>query len=211
MCPLATGCGLFEIRKIGDEYFTFLEDCADPKACTILLRGASKDVLNEVERNLHDAMNVARNVIYDPRIVPGGGAVEMAVAHRLRERANAMEGVQAWPYKGVAKAFEVIPRTLIQNSGANVIRTMTALRAKHATSDDGVWGVDGVTGEIRNSAEAQLWEAFQVKVQTFKSAIEQATMLLRIDDIVQGLSRRRGPGDNAPDPSQDDPDAAGPS
>ena len=62
-------------------YFTFLVDCKDPKACTILLRGASKDILNEVERNLQDAMNVARNVMVDARLVPGGGAVEMALAH----------------------------------------------------------------------------------------------------------------------------------
>merc|ERR550534_989426 len=77
---LGTGAGLFEIRKIGDEYFTFMEKCKDPKACTILLRGASKDILNEVERNLQDALNVARNLYQDPALVPGGGAVEMEVA-----------------------------------------------------------------------------------------------------------------------------------
>jgi T-complex protein 1 subunit gamma len=76
---VGTQCGLFEIRKIGDEYFTFLVECKDPKACTVMLRGGSKDVLNELERNLQDAMAVARNILLDPRIVPGGGAVEMAV------------------------------------------------------------------------------------------------------------------------------------
>ena len=77
---LGLACGLFEVQKIGDEYFTFLTECVDPKACTILLRGASKDILNEVERNLQDAMNVARNVMVDARLVAGGGAVEMALA-----------------------------------------------------------------------------------------------------------------------------------
>jgi T-complex protein 1 subunit gamma len=71
---IGQGCGLFEIRKLGDEYFTFLEKCVAPKACTILLRGASKDVLMEVERNLQDAMNAARNVLQEPYVVPGGGA-----------------------------------------------------------------------------------------------------------------------------------------
>eukprot|EP00245_Coleochaete_scutata_P004228 TRINITY_DN1651_c0_g3_i1.p1 TRINITY_DN1651_c0_g3~~TRINITY_DN1651_c0_g3_i1.p1 ORF type:complete len:415 (+),score=101.63 TRINITY_DN1651_c0_g3_i1:112-1356(+) len=71
---IGTRAGLFEVQKIGDEYFTFIIDCTEPKACTILLRGASKDVLNEVERNLQDAMGVARNVVVDPRLVPGGGA-----------------------------------------------------------------------------------------------------------------------------------------
>ena len=77
---VGTKCGYFEVQKIGDEYFSFFVDCAEPKACTILLRGASKDVLNEVERNLQDAMCVTRNVALDPKLVPGGGAVEMAVA-----------------------------------------------------------------------------------------------------------------------------------
>merc|ERR1719412_3254836 len=85
---LGTGAGLFEVRKIGDEYFTFLEQCKDPKACTILLRGASKDILNEVERNLQDAIHVARNIFLNPKLVPGGGAVEMEVSHLLNEKSK---------------------------------------------------------------------------------------------------------------------------
>ncbi|KAK4989995.1 T-complex protein 1 subunit gamma, partial [Elasticomyces elasticus] len=77
---VGTDCGLFEISKIGDEYFTFLTKCKTPKACTILLRGPSKDVLNEIDRNLSDAMSVARNVIFHPSLCPGGGATEMAVS-----------------------------------------------------------------------------------------------------------------------------------
>lgn len=72
--------GHFEVKKIGDEYFTFITGHKDPKACTILLRGASKDLLNEVERNLHDAMAVARNILLEPKLLPGGGAVEMSLA-----------------------------------------------------------------------------------------------------------------------------------
>ena len=87
------GCGLFELRKMGDEYFMFLEQCADPKACTILLRGGSKDVLNEFERNLQDAMQVARNVVFEPKLLPGGGATEMAISAGLAERAKSIEGV----------------------------------------------------------------------------------------------------------------------
>ena len=83
---IGTGCGLFEVRKIADEYFAFIEKCKEPKACTILLRGASKDVLNEIERNLLDAMSVVRNIVFDPRIVPGGGATEMAIATVSRNR-----------------------------------------------------------------------------------------------------------------------------
>ena len=82
---IGTGAGLFEVSKIGDEYFSWIVDCAEPKACSIVLRGASKDVLNEVERNLADAMNVVRTIYHDPRLVPGGGASEMTLAHALIE------------------------------------------------------------------------------------------------------------------------------
>ena len=96
---IGTGAGLFEVRKIGDEYFTFIEECKDPKACTILLRGASKDILNEVERNLQDALHVARNIFLKPKLVPGGGAVEMEVAHLLAAKSKSLKGVVQWPYR----------------------------------------------------------------------------------------------------------------
>merc|ERR1712080_617791 len=133
---IGTGCGLFEVRKMGDEYFTFMEECNDPKACTILLRGASKDILAEVERNLQDALNVARNLWQEPSLVPGGGATEMEIAHPLTQKAKTLKGVIQWPYKAVAGALEIIPRTLAQNCGANTIRSLTALRAKHAKEED---------------------------------------------------------------------------
>ena len=97
------GCGLFEVRKLGDEYFAFLEECDEPKACTILLRGGSKDVLNEIERNLQDAMQVIRNVVLEPRLLPGGGATEMAIAQALMQAATEAEGVGQWPMQAVAR------------------------------------------------------------------------------------------------------------
>ncbi|KAG2432826.1 hypothetical protein HXX76_008560 [Chlamydomonas incerta] len=199
---IGTGAGLFECVKIGDEFFTFIVDCKSPKACTVLLRGASKDILNEVERNLTDAMGVARNICMDPRLVPGGGACEMAVSHGLAMRAATVEGVEVWPYKAVGVAMEVIPRTLAQNCGANVIRTLTKLRAKHAEGGACCWGIDGESGEVKDMKELGIWEPYQVKAQTIKTAVESAQMLLRIDDIVSGLSRRdkgSGPRGGAPE------------
>jgi T-complex protein 1 subunit gamma len=85
---VGTECGLFEVKKVGDDYFTFMTECKNPNACSIILRGASKDVLNEIERNLQDALGVARNVIQNPRLVPGGGALEMHLACKLNELAS---------------------------------------------------------------------------------------------------------------------------
>jgi len=192
-------CGLFEIRKMGDEYFTFLEECKDPKACTILLRGASKDILAEVERNLQDALNVARNLYQDPFIVPGGGATEMEIAHQLGLKSKSLSGVIQWPYKAVTTALEIIPRTLIQNCGANTIRTITALRAKHAHEQEKNvnWGINGETGDIADMSVLGIWEPLSVKLQVYKTAMETAILLLRIDDIVSG-SKKRDAGDQGP-------------
>ncbi|KAL1969609.1 hypothetical protein VTN77DRAFT_8162 [Rasamsonia byssochlamydoides] len=179
---VGTKCGLFEIEKIGDEYFTFLRKCKEPKACTILLRGPSKDILNEIERNLQDAMSVARNVIFHPRLSPGGGATEMAVSVRLSQLAKSVEGVQQWPYKAVADAMEVIPRTLVQNAGDSPIRVLTRLRAKHVEGHH-TWGVNGDTGALVDMKEYGVWEPEAVKLQSIKTAIEAACLLLRVDDI----------------------------
>ncbi|XP_064475152.1 T-complex protein 1 subunit gamma-like [Ornithodoros turicata] len=196
---VGTKAGLFEIQKIGDEYFCFITECEDPKACTILLRGASKDVLNEVERNLQDAMAVTRNVMLEPRLVPGGGAVEMAVGHHLTEKGKAITGIQQWPYRAVAKALEIIPATLIQNCGGNTVRVLTALRAKHASSTDGKWSINGETGEIVSTDELKVWEPLAVKLQAYKTAVETAILLLRIDDIVSGSKKKdKAEGDSAP-------------
>ncbi|XP_062848495.1 T-complex protein 1 subunit gamma [Trichomycterus rosablanca] len=193
---VGTGAGLFEVKKIGDEYFTFVTECKDPKACTILLRGASKEILAEVERNLQDAMQVCRNVLLEPCLLPGGGAVEMAVSHRLIERSRAFTGVEQWPYRAVAQALEVIPRTLVQNCGASTIRVLTSLRAKHTQEGTTSWGVNGETGTLADMAELGIWEPLAVKAQTYKTAVETAILLLRIDDIVSG-HKKKGGEDNA--------------
>merc|ERR1712066_1086199 len=182
----------FEIRKMGDEYFTFFEECEQQGACTILLRGASKDILMEVERNLQDAMLAARSIVMNPSLLPGGGAVEMAVSKKLREEAKKLKGIEQWPYKAVANALEVIPRTLIQNCGANTIRQMTSLRAKHAKNEGNNWGINGLTGEIVQMDSLEIYDPLAVKLQVYKTAIETAVLLLRIDDIISGTRKAEG-------------------
>eukprot|EP00698_Gefionella_okellyi_P002888 TRINITY_DN12751_c0_g1_i1.p1 TRINITY_DN12751_c0_g1~~TRINITY_DN12751_c0_g1_i1.p1 ORF type:complete len:566 (-),score=151.83 TRINITY_DN12751_c0_g1_i1:72-1769(-) len=191
---VGTGCGLFDVRKLGDEYFSFFEKCNKPHACTVLLRGAGKDVLNEIERNLQDAMSVARNVVIEPRLCPGGGATEMALAVALSEKSKSLEGVQQYPYRQLGQAFEVIPRTLAQNCGADVVRVITQLRAKHAEGGHSTWGIDGNKGTAVDMRELGVWEPFSIKAQTIKTAIEAACMLLRIDDVVSGLKKKQDHG-----------------
>eukprot|EP00474_Spongospora_subterranea_P008604 CRZ09062.1 hypothetical protein [Spongospora subterranea] len=193
---VGTGCGLFQVKKIGDEYFSFLTGCSQPKACSILLRGASKDILSEIERNLIDAMAVVKNVVLDPRVVPGGGAAEMALSQALIKKSKLIEGIHQWPYRAVATALEVIPRTLIDNCGGQSIRLLTALRSKHAETDKAgpggaSWGIDGVKGEITDCSQSRVFDTYAVKSQTLKTAIESAALLLRIDDVVSGVSKKK--------------------
>ena len=211
---VGTHCGLFEIEKIGDEYFTFLRKCKFPKACTILLRGPSKDILNEIERNLQDAMSVARNVIFHPRLSPGGGATEMAVSVRLERMSKGVEGVQQWPYKAIGEAMAIIPRTLIMNSGSSrILPVLSELSAKHAAGEN-TWGIDGDTGKVVDMRSYGVWEPEAVKVQSVKTAVEvsiipvrygfcdmlwlmglqSACLLLRVDDICSAKSAKQGGG-----------------
>lgn len=167
-----------------------MDECTSPKACTILLRGPSKDILNEIDRNLADAMAVARNVVFNPLLAPGGGATEMAISVALSKKAKSLQGVEGAPYKAIADALEVIPRTLIQNCGGNAIRTLTELRvsdrpsiarrhlicensvqAKHANGEYN-FGVDGETGKVTDMKTYGLLESAAVKIQTLKTAIE---------------------------------------
>lgn len=192
---------LFEVKKIGDEYFSFIT-CENPKACTILLRGAGKDTLSEIERNLADALSSARNIILEPLLLPGGGATEMSVSSKLMEKCKSIPGVEQYPYSQIAIALEVIPRTLLQNCGANVVRLLTALRAKHANGEGQYWGIDGNIGTICDVRLLNLLESYSVKVQTIKTAIEAACMLLRVDQIVSGLSNKQNNGSGQAGPNE---------
>lgn len=149
-----------------------MEKCQDPKACTILLRGPSKDILNEIDRNLADAMSVARNIVFHPLLAPGGGATEMAISVGLAQYAGqSLEGVEVAAVHAVADAMEVIPRTLIQNCGGNTIKTLTQLRARHANGEYS-YGVDGNTGRVADMKQYGLYESASVKIQILKTAIE---------------------------------------
>ena len=188
--------GRFHVEKIGDEYFSYVDECAYATACTILLRGPSKDILNEIDRNLGDALSVARNIMIQPRLCPGGGATEMSLALKLEAAAANIEGVEKLPFKAIAGALEIIPRTLAQNCGADTFRLLTQLRAKHATdpNGNGAFGIDGLNGTLIDysavSKEKEIWEPLAVKTQIIKTAIEAACMILRVDDIVSGMSKK---------------------
>lgn len=120
-------------------------------------------------------MNVARNVMLEQRLVPGGGAIEMALAQELVEKSKSHDSaVQQMIYGAMARALEVIPRTLAKNCGANVLRLVTELRANHVIDPVKywTWGVNGVTGRLADMKDLNVWDPLSVKAQTFKTAVE---------------------------------------
>ena len=114
----------------------------------------------------------------------------MAVSVRLAQKSKSVEGVAQWPYRAIAEAMEVIPRTLIQNAGASPIRLLTQLRAKQAEGKSS-WGVDGDDGKIVDMREYGIWEPEAVKLQSIKTAVESACLLLRVDDICGAKSAKQ--------------------
>jgi T-complex protein 1 subunit gamma len=105
-------------------------------------------------------MHVARNVLIEPKLVPGGGAIEMALSTALNTKAAAIDGVSQWIYKNIGAALEVIPRTLSQNCGAKVVKVLTDIRAKHASDNNAnfAWGIDGVKGVPADMKVLGVWE-----------------------------------------------------
>uniref|UniRef100_A0A673Y224 Chaperonin containing TCP1, subunit 3 (gamma) n=1 Tax=Salmo trutta TaxID=8032 RepID=A0A673Y224_SALTR len=175
----------------------FLEQQMHPTVIISAYRHALDDMLDmlkDIRYRLHTLTDehsiVCRNVLLDPSLLPGGGAVEMAVSKRLMERSKTLTGVEQWPYRAVAQALEVIPRTLIQNCGASTIRVLTSLRAKHTLEACASWGVNGETGTLADMMELGICEPLAVKAQTYKTAVETAILLLRIDDIVSGMKKK---------------------
>lgn len=182
---VGTSCGLFEYVKYGEEYYCRFGKCKEPKACSVVIRGPTKDVLNELERNFTDAVKVAKNIFISPKLCPGGGAAEMAMACELMKKVGKNE-IDDEVFCRLASALTVIPSILLENSGVfNPLKTIALLEQKH--KEGPYYGVNGTTGEVTDTRNIVL-EPHAVKSQCVKSAIEAVSQLLRIDGIIE--SRR---------------------
>jgi thermosome len=175
--------GLVEERKVGEEKMVFVEDIPNPRAVTILVRGGSDRILDEVERSLQDALHVARDLFREPRIVPGGGAFEIEVARRVREFARKLSGKEQLAALKFADALEYIPTILALTAGLDPVDAIAELRRRHDNGELSA-GVDVHGGKIVDMATLSVWDPLLVKKQVIKSAVEAAIMILRIDDII---------------------------
>ena len=174
---------LVQQKKIESDKWVFVEGCRNPRAVTILIRGASQRIVDEVDRSMHDALMVVKDVIDKPAIVAGGGSPEAYIAAQLKEWANSFEGREQLAIKKYAEALEVIPLTIAENAGMDPIDTMVSLRAKQNQGKK--WtGIDARNTKIADMLAMNIIEPVVVKEQITKSATEAANMLLRIDDVI---------------------------
>src|SRR2546422_11386403 len=175
--------GLVEERKIGDDKMIFIEDAKDPKSVSILIRAGLERMVDEAERSLKDALSVVIDVVKKNRIVAGGGAVETELAKRIRDYATKIGGREQLAVEAFADSLEVIPRTLADNAGLEQIDILVGLRAAHESK--GLWsGINVHIGEISDMWKEGVLEPLKVKEHAIGSAVEVASMILRIDDVI---------------------------
>ncbi|ENN96727.1 thermosome [Methanocaldococcus villosus KIN24-T80] len=190
--------GLVEERKVAGDAMIFVENCKHPKAVTILARGSTEHIVEEVARAIDDAIGVVKCALEDGRIVVGGGATEIELAKRISKFAETVAGREQLAVKAFAEALEIIPRTLAENSGLDPIDMLVKLRAKHEEEGGEVYGLDVFEGEVVNMLERGVVEPLKVKTQAIDSATEASIMLLRIDDVIAAekseKEKEKGPG-----------------
>jgi len=174
---------IVEEIKNKDEGMTYVRGCVNPKALTILIHGGTEHVIDEMKRAIEDGLGGVAASLKDGKIVAGGGAVEIALARRLREFSRQLPGREQLAVEQFADALEFIPCTLAENAGLDPIDVLTALKAKH---DEGMKtaGLNLLTNKIDDNYAAGVVEPLKIKTQAVNSASEVAIMILRIDDVI---------------------------
>ena len=174
---------LVQQKKIETDKWVFIEGCKNPHSVTILIRGGSQRVVDEVDRSIHDSLMVVKDVIETPSIVTGGGSAEAYLAGQLNEYADSFDGREQLAVKQYAEALESIPLTIAENAGMDPIDTIISLRAKQNSGKKGA-GINARESKIGDMNSLSILEPLVVKEQIIKSATETACMILRIDDVI---------------------------
>ncbi|NIO21503.1 MAG: thermosome subunit [Candidatus Aenigmarchaeota archaeon] len=189
--------GLVQEKKIAGDEMIFVERCKEPKAVTILIRGGSEHVVDEVERAMEDAIKGVAAALELGKIVPGGGAVEVQVAKQLRKYAESFKGREQLAVNAFADAMEIVPKSLAENAGLDPIDKLAQLRSEHDRKRTAT-GLDVFTGNVHSMINLGVIEPLKIKLQALKSASEVAEMILRIDDMISAGAGERGGGPPMP-------------
>lgn len=183
-------CDVIEEVMIGEDKLIRFSGVALGEACTVILRGATSQILDEADRSLHDALCVLTQTVQETRTVFGGGCSEMLMATKIREAALKTEGKEAMAMEAFAHALTQIPTIISDNAGYDSSKLVSKLRAEHAKGNTFA-GLDMEKGCVGNVQELGITESFRVKSQVLSSAGEAAEMILRVDDILKSAPRQR--------------------
>jgi T-complex protein 1 subunit eta len=178
-------CEMFEEIQVGNERYNIFRGCPQAKTCTLVLRGGAEQFIEEAARSLNDAIEIVRRAVKNATVVPGGGAIDMEVSKYLRKHARGVAGKSQLFIDAFAKALEIIPRQLCDNSGHDATDILNKLRAKHAGDDGANFGVDVNEGGICDTYERFIWEPSMVKINALNAATEATCMILSIDETVR--------------------------
>jgi T-complex protein 1 subunit eta len=178
-------CEAFEEKQVGAERYNVFTGCPLARTATMVLRGGSDQFLEEAHRSLHDAIMIVRRTLKNPCVVPGGGAIDMELSRIIREHASKIHGKGQLFMMAFAKALEVIPRQLADNSGFDATDVLNKLRKKHADEEGKNFGIDVNTGDVVDTFEAFVWEPSLVKINAISSAAEAACVVLSADETVR--------------------------
>ena len=187
------------LDKIFDHELTFIEECENPKASSIVLRGSTRYVTEQISRAIDDALGVVAATIEEGKVLIGGGACEIDLVKQLRDYGETVSGREQLAILKYAEALEVIPRTLIENAGLDTINLIADLKAAH--EDSNLIGINVFTGEVVDMKEAGVIEPLRVKIQALQSAGAASEMILRIDDMIAARNALNSTG---PDGSGND-------
>ncbi len=177
--------------KHGSSYFTYVKGCKNPKAVTILIRGGTEHIIDEIERALKDGLGVVASSLKTKLVVPGGGAIEVELARRLRHFGQSLSGREQLAVEEFASALEFIPTTLAENAGLDPIDVLTELKSRHDAGERNA-GINLFTNKVENVLEARIIEPYKIKTQAINSASEVAIMILRIDDVIASSGKNSG-------------------
>ena len=176
-----------------------IEECENPKASSIVLRGSTRYVNEQIARELDDALGVVAATIEEGKVLIGGGACEIDLIKQLREYGETVSGREQLAILKYAEALEVIPRTLIENAGLDTINLIADLKAAH--EDSNLIGINVFDGKVVDMKEAGVIEPLRVKIQALQSAGAASEMILRIDDMIAARNALNSTG---PDESGND-------
>jgi len=174
---------IIEEVKHGSDSFTYVKGCKNPKALTILIHGGTEHIIDEIERAFKDGLGVVSSSLKTKLVVPGGGAIEVELARRLRHFGQSLSGREQLAVEEFASALEFIPTTLAENAGLDPIDVLTELKSKHDSGEKNA-GLNLFTNKVENVLEARIIEPYKIKTQAINSASEVANMILRIDDVI---------------------------